>query len=474
MDMMKLKNSKQINKKKVIFVNLTFNTAIENLLIPDGILEQLIEKRNKDTQIVITTLEGFKKVLGSYGEHEGVMIEYIKKIPPSGVLQKAFQFFYSYLIFTGTTKTLATFGARADVPPAGGNRHMAFLKNATSKTFGRSKFIKTKFVPWAFKKIFRKRPYKDLFDKYNPDLVFVSNIAFFPDQELVAEAGRRGIKTIGMACNWDHLNKYFIPMHSDFLIVQNEPMQKEAIDLHSYNKHQIFISGFPQFDMHANYKDWIIPKDEFLKKFNIPEGKKIILFISGAAYALDEPDILKEISKWIKNGRFDDETHLVIRPYVVGRDKSNEEKKYKDLMDKPNISFNWLMNEHDIENKKYYLSMLYYSDVVISVFSTSAIEAAFFDKPMLTLGFDGHIKRPPHQSITRLEKMSHFKHVLDTGSVKVAKSFNDLYDGINSYLLDPAKDREKRKILVDKMCYRVDSKSSERITYFILEKIDGK
>jgi len=364
-------------------------------------------------------------------------------------------------------------GARADIPPAGGNRHIAPVKALIAATFGRSKFVKTKFTPWLFQKIFRKRPYKDIFDKYSPDLVVTPNLAFFPDIELVSEAKRRGVKTLGMVMNWDHLNKYYIPMHADNLMVQNEPMKREAVYWHCYSTEQISVVGFPQFDICAYPSKYLVPRDQFKKVFGLEEIDKIILFISGAAYSLDEPDVIREISKWIGEGKFGSKTKLFVRPYAIARDIKREREKYKSLENDSNIVFNWQKRSDSLESKKNFISMLAYADVIISIFSTTAIEAAIFDKPTITIGFDGYKKRPYNQSIVRLEDMSHFRNVLETGSVKVVRSFPHLKETLSLYLENPAIDMVARKALVAKMCYKNDGGASKRIADFILSKINA-
>ena len=185
---------------------------------------------------------------------------------------------------------------------------------------------------------------------------------------------------------------------------------------------------------------------------------------------MDEADILAELYAWIKAGKFGPGVRLMVRPYVGLREIELEKKKYEKLMQKPDIIFNWRTNDENSENKKDFTSMLYYSSLIISVFSTTAIEAALFDKPIITLGFDGYSKQPYHKSIARLERLSHFKHVLDTGSVRVARSFRELEELASLYLKNPELDKDKREILTKKMCYMADGHASERIAEFILNK----
>ncbi len=456
---------------RTIFINLFSILAVDNFCIPDGVMDLIVKNKKDDDKIVILTAEAFREKLIQYTLDKNVVIEIIKTYPPKGFIQKTFHFFYAFLIFTGSTKILATFGARADVPPAGGNPHLWMIKAFIANTFGRSLFVKRKITPWLYNIVFRQRPYKDLFLKYKPKLAVVPGLAFFPDIEICAEAKRNRVKTIGMVMNWDHLNKYYIPVHSDVLLVQNEPMKKEAISWHSYDESQIRVVGFPQFDMYSHPESFLVSKEECLRTFKVIGAEKIILFISGAAYSKDEPEILRAISQWISSGVFGNNVKLLVRPYVIVRDFEREKEKYKQFSNDPNISFNWLRRSDKLENKKLFMSMLSYSDVIISIFSTTAIESAIFDKPTITIGFDGGGKRPYRESIVRLEDMSHFKNVLETGSVKVVRSFEDLKQTILKDFNNPANGMNERKILVDKMCYKVDGKSSLRISEFVLKSI---
>ncbi len=456
--------------QKTIFITVLSNIVLGNFDMPGGVLDQLVKRRPKNVRLVFLILKGLESKVQPFLKDNSVIMEVLAKPRPARGFQKFFQFFYSYLIFTDTTRILATFGARADRPPAGGNRHLAFVKALIANTFGKSKFVKTILIPRFFNFSLRARAYRDLFEKYQPAAVFLSSIAFLPDLEILAEAKRRGIATIGMACNWDHLNKYYIPMRADYLLVQNQPMLKEAVEFQEYEPEQVFPVGFPQFDAYVNFDSQVISREEFFEKFGIPKNKKLILFISGAAYALDEPDILKEIIRWIDQDKFGLPVHLMIRPYVIARDRASEEAKFGQFKNHPSVAFNSFRRDESQATRNYYLAMIYYADVVIPIFSTMAIEAAIFDKPTISIGFDGYKKRPFHQSVTRLEHLTHFKHVLETGSIKIVRSFDKLYQNINHYLHFPKSDSGHRKELVEKMCYRLDGKASERIADFILNK----
>ncbi len=462
---------------KTLFICLYTGAAVSKFIGKGRGMELLCAEVQKDSnlKVVILTGEGFRGIFEEFLIRDRILLETIVMHVPKGFIQKAFHFFYAYLIFTGTTEILATIGARADITPAGGNKHLAFLKRFIARTFGRFAWVKVTLVPFLYNLIFRMRPYKKIFEHYRPDLVFVSALAFRPDVEVVAEARRQKIKTIGMTPNWDHLNKYYIPIHVDMLLVQNRPMEREALVYHAYRIENVKLVGFPQFDIYNERGKYIIPRDIYFKEMGLPLDAKLIVYFSNSAFTLDEGDILNEIAGWIRDGKFKQKVHLLVRPYVSAREIVIEEKKYEKLQGNPYITFNWRKTGGetgvDENHLRYFISMLHYADVVISLFSTTALEAAIFNKPTLTFGFDGYKKYPPEKSITRLEKLTYFKNVIDTGGVLIVRSFDEMHEKLQEYLNDPTLDADKRSLLVEKLCYKMDGRSSERIIHSILSQL---
>jgi len=454
--------------KTIVLTLHAANTFRNIFLPPNSVIDRL--SKNKNLKIILVVASSIKNLLeiqhSDRMKDKNIILEVVGEFKPKSFLERSFYFFYSYLIFTTTTKTLATWGVRADAPPAGGNRYISVIKAAIASTFGKSKWIKRKFIPWMFLKIFRKRPHKALFDKYNPDLVFLSNIAHFPDQEILAEAKRRKIRTLGMASNWDHFNKYFIAMKSDEFLAQNKAIFQESVDLQVYEKEKVKIVGFAQFDPYEKIEKYTDSKDEFLKRVKAEPGAKFILFIAGSVHYAAEPDAIRALLKWINQGEFGDNTYLFIRTYP-GVDMS----KFKEFMDNPRFLYDTPPTIANISGMRYFFNQMCHADIIISIYSTTLLEAAIFDKPLVTLGFDGNNKIPFCKSILRAERMAHIKHLIDDGYVTIARSFDDLYFNIKRYIENPKQDRDKREKLVEKMCYKIDGLASKRISDYILEAV---
>lgn len=466
------------NEMKTILITLSTTAVYRNLLFfPGSVVDRLrkILTEQKDLRLVFIVppkdLHKYEALFaGDIGECwriEPIAVSY-----PHTFLQKFFYFFYSYFIYTGTTWQLATLGVRPDEPPAGGRfkRYLAPLKYGIAHTFGRSRFMREKFVPFLYLRIFRERPFLTLFERYRPDLVFVSHIYGRMDTELLAEAKRRGVKTIGMASNWDHYDKYYLPFKADKLLVQSEQMKDFAARYQGYDPQRLVLVGYPYFDFIAN-PAYARSREDTLHILDFPPTARYILYVSGSSYCPDEPDIIEAILRWAEEGRFGEDVRLVIRPYLGGRAKDREfdEEKYNRFEKHPLVAFYRKEFWGDMEKSIQFMNIVRHSASIISIYSTIVIEAAVLDRPLVGIGFDGYKKRPLQKSINRFAKREHFRDVLESGGLRTARSFEELFSILDSYFKNPSLDAEGRERLRRRVCHALDGRSSERIVEEMLD-----
>ena len=472
-----LKMNMQTGQDKTILMSLSSQAVFRNLFFfPESFFDRLhaFLEKEKDWRVVILvpdrTLDKYLPLLKDR-LHDRLFLEPVRPLPKKNKMQLAFTFFYSYLIYTDTTKLMATMGARPDEPPAGGNWFLAPVKWTIARTFGTLPFIKTRVIPFLYFRIFRTRPFKNFFDIYKPVRVFVPHIYGWFDTELIAEAKRQGVQTIGMPAGWDHVDKYFLPLHVDTLLVASEQIAAHANEFQAYDRKDMQMVGYPHFDFIVN-PAFIRSRKETLSSLTFPQTTKYILYVSGSAYCPDEPDVIETILKWMDEGRFGADARLVIRPYLGGRSKDKEfdEEKFNRFEAHPRVIFYRPDFWGDIDESIHFINIMRYADIVLAVFTTMALEASVVDRPLAAVAFDGYHKRPFGRSIRRFERFTHFADVRKTGAMKTAHNFDELYAILDHFFKDPSWGSEERKLLREKLCYKLDGRASVRIMEHVFKR----
>ena len=129
-------------------------------------------------------------------------------------------------------------------------------------------------------------------------------------------------------------------------------------------------------------------------------------------------------------------------------------------------SLGWSMTKEDVNGVA---NLLYHSDVVVQPASTIAIEAAIFDTPTLTVGFNEVLPEITDNSLYNWAFLKHFKPIVEQQLIPVANNREELISQICLYLNDPTLFTRQRKILVEKWIKPSDGNSSKRIADLILQ-----
>jgi hypothetical protein len=392
-------------------------------------------------------------------------------VPPRKGVQQAFAFFYYALVYTGTTKTLATMAMRPGEAPGGGRRWLAPVKWAIARTFGSVRFLSEPMVEYLYGLLF-PRFFSDVFAQYQPDLVFVPNLHHRFDQEVSREAKNRSIKRIGMVLNWDHYDKYFLPFLPRELLVQSEQLKDFATRYQNRDRKNLTLVGYPFLD-HLNDPTCISTRDSVLRDLGFPPDAKYILYVAGSMYSPDESDVIEKMVQWADSNELGANMYFVIRPYQGGRGKDSkfDEEKFQTLSSHPRVSFKMDQFWAGFETNVPFMNILRHADVVMAVYSTAVLPAVALDRPSMTLGFDGMRTLPYKQSIRRYALRVHFRDVIDSGAQYETRSFDDLKAKLRQYIAYPSMDHEKRQRLIVRAVGPLDGKASERVAHAILSRL---
>ena len=462
----------ELPKQKTLLFSISAGDCFKNFAAFEGSLFDLLGASLDRKELRLVFLAPSEKAvlrerLEKYRDaHTGqVVVEYVA-LPQRTRVQKIFTFFYSYLLYTGTTRTLATMGMRLSDAPGGGKTYLAPIKWLLSRTLGKIRFVRETLVPYLYERLFPQHPFADVFDRYKPDLVFTPNFFDRFDYELSREAKHRGVQRLGMVLNWDHYDKYFLPFLPDDLLAQAEQMKDFAVRFQGKDRANIRIVGYPFLDFLKNPHS-IVSRGDVLKELGFPPNAKYILYVAGSMYCPDEPDIIEEILRWADSGEIGKNVYLVIRPYprsgARGKDIDFDEKKFEGFAQHPRVSTQVKEFFNGMENDATFVNIMRHADAVLAIYSTAVLPAAALDRPLITTAFDGHKVRPFNRSVLRFELREHFKDILQTGGQARTVSFDDLKQKLTTYLEHPETDAEKRAALRTRVVDPLDGKASERV-----------
>lgn len=458
---------------RTIFFSVATRDVYRNFFFFQGALfSRLVARieRGEPIRIVLVVQPKHYDDFKGYAREDGsILVEPAHVELRKSFIQKLFTFFYSYLVYTGTTRTLATIGMRAEDAPGAGRRMLNPAKRLLSFAFGWSRFLKIRLVPFFYFLFFRKDIYTGLFERYHPDMVFVPHLFSSFDMAFLASAKRRGVSTLGMVTNWDHFDKYYLPLHADTLLVQSRQIEEFALRYQAYDMRDVRLVGYPYFDFLFDVR-YHMEREDVLSYLGFPPESRYMLYIAGSMYCPDEPDIIEQILQWIDDGYFGNDMRLVIRPYpgVRGKDLDFDEEKFESFKRHPRISFYLGTFWGDEEKSAAFMGTVRNAAAVIAVYSTAALEAVALDRPVVVPSFDGNRSRPFSRSVRRFELREHFAGVLATGGVRKINNFNELRAALSEYCANPAVDKYKREALRQFAAGPLDGGASKRVLEHML------
>jgi hypothetical protein len=461
-----------IEKLKTVFVVISSGIILRNFLAFPGCFMDHIQ--GKARVVLLVPPDALSHVRSVY-QRDLVTVEPVDYLYQLSLLQRLYNFVVSHLNFTDGARLFAFYGVRIDIARSFQNRALYPIKLLISKTLGRFSFFRNAVPRVLDRFLFKERIGKRVFDLYNPDLLFSTNVHHRLDVDLIREARRRDVKTIGMVGSWDHFPKRYEPIRVDALLAWNEPTRQEAITLQGYSYEDIILTGVPYYDIFTN-SSLLTSREDFLAEQGLVPERKLIFFASGTVYAPDDEEVVARLIKGIRDDEYLSPVQMHIRPYPGVDEDFERFKRFGDeshvvidkVIAKKGFADPWIP---EIEDIKYFANLLYHSDIVINTVSSTAIEASAFLKPIINIGFDGRHLRPYGESLRRFKQMTHYRHVYETQGTILVEHEKDLIPTVNRFLKDPAYNRENIIRLRDKMCWRIDGNSSARVVSAVLSSL---
>lgn len=331
------------------------------------------------------------------------------------------------------------------------------------------------FLKNAHPYIFIDNTYANYFETYSPNLIFIIHPYYDTVLPMLKIAIRKKVPVIAQISSWDNLtSKGELPTKIDKLIVWNKIMKSEAINIHSFLEENVFVSGIPQFDIYYhNKKEY--SREEFYNSLNLDINKKLIVYTTvPPTIGPCDPDIIKIILNFIESKKIIHPSQLLVRLHP--KDNIN---RYYELKSSNNIIWDNINKKSEfpdnwnpsVENISHLADTMKYADLIINIASTTTIDAAYFNTPIINIAYDGFSKQDYLSSIRRYYDFEHYKKIVNTKGIKIVYNNDELLVNINKYLTNPNIDSKQREFLIKEQCEYLDDKSGERIKNFILKEL---
>ena len=326
--------------------------------------------------------------------------------------------------------------------------------------------------------------YTDLFDKYQPDLVVASTPGWRLDRYLLREAAHRGVQNMTVIVGWDNPSSYCVPGADVQWATCWSELQKEELVLGSdWDPQRVYVGGIPSYDGYIR-KQWRMSRADYFKLHGLDPNRKLISYASSFVhYAPNFPNI-EALAKIVSSDSLAEPSQLLVRlhpshfqdkPKIFADERQRVfelEKKYPNVHVVQPVALGGSLGYYSGEDMDEKSSMLAYSDVFVTVYSTMVVEAAVHDTPIVAAVIDSpngwnHPKKFS-LSLKEIGDWPTHKRFRDAKAGRVAHNESELRDVLNLYLKNPALDAAERKKFIEDEITFTDGTSGKRTAEFIL------
>ncbi|MGD0876799.1 MAG: hypothetical protein ABSA01_01475 [Anaerolineales bacterium] len=367
----------------------------------------------------------------------------------------------------------------------GAGRHALPLLRILIWLMRRSRLLRRIVV--RFQQHYNPEIYKDLFEKYQPELVVARTPGWRMDRYLLREAAARRIQTAAAIVGWDNPSSYNLngaPM--DTITCWSEIQKKELVLGSDWDPKHVNISGIPSYDGYF-LRSWLIPRDEYFLQHGLDPNRKLLAYAcSFETFHPNFPNIAA-IAELVNEAKLNQPCQLLIRlhpnhflPGTRFEGEANRVREYIKNMPYVHlvepVSLGGGLGHYSGEDMPEKASMMAYADVFLTVYSTMVVETAIHDRPIISVTIDtpGGWNMPDVYSLplTAIGEWPTHLRFRESGAGRVAVNQEELQQYIDFYLTDPTADSENRHKFIQNECTYTDGSAGGRTGEYLLHLIE--
>ena len=324
--------------------------------------------------------------------------------------------------------------------------------------------------------------YVDLFEKYHPDLVIASTAGWRLDRYLLREAAAHGIETCCAIIGWDNPSSYRLPgAPMQWANCWSEIQKTELVDGADWAPDRVNVGGIPTYDGYFR-QTWRMSREAYFQLHHLDPNRKLISFAcSFVTFSPNYQDI-EALVRLVSEDQLSQPCQLLIRlhpnHFMPGSLFEAEAQKVRELIqDKPTIhlvepvALGGDLGFYSGEDMPEKDSMMAWSDVFCTVYSTMVVETAIHNRPIVSVCIDapGGWNQPGKfdLSLSEIGAWPTHERFRNAKAGKVVYDLDGLRDALNFYLDNPqADDAERKQFVIDECTYTDGSAGLRSAEYF--------
>jgi hypothetical protein len=325
--------------------------------------------------------------------------------------------------------------------------------------------------------------YTDLFEKYQPDLVVSATPGWRLDRYLLREAHARGIGTVSAIVGWDNPSSYAIPgAVVDWATCWSEAQRRELVCGSDWAEDRVNIGGIPSYDGYLRHL-WQIPREEYFGLHHLDPGRKLISYASSFVHFAPNYPNVEALSRLVASDALAYPSQLLVRlhpshfqdrPRIFAEERARIqalESTYPNVHVVQPVPLGGSLGYYGGEDMDEKASMMAYSDVVVTVYSTMLVETAVHDTPMIAAVIDTpggwNVPRKYSLALRDIGNWPTHQRFREAGAGRIARDKEELRSRLNEYLSKPDLDQaERRKFVQEEITY-LDGSAGRRTATFI-------
>lgn len=332
--------------------------------------------------------------------------------------------------------------------------------------------------------------YGDLFDKYEPALVVAATPGWRLDRYILREAHQRGIRTATAIVGWDNPSSYAVPgAPVESATCWSAAQRNELVLGSDWNPRQVHIGGIPSYDGYLR-QTWWIPRDDYFRLHQLDPNRRLISYASSFVHFAPNYPNIEALARLVSSRDLMYESQLLVRlhpshfqdrPRIFAEERERIEAleaEYPHVHVVRPVPLGGSLGYYGGEDMDEKASMMAYSDVVVTVYSTMLVETAIHNTPLIAAVLDTpggwNVRGKYSLALKSIGDWPTHQRFRIAKAGRIAANAAELAALLNLYLSDRTLDGAARRDFVANEITFTDASAGRRTAAFIMNLLGAE